>query len=236
MKKILVLFLMLGCSIAISSPVKSMIGACETKLENASPIPLPDGIVAVEYIESDGNSYFAMPFQQEIDYKLSMDVFAPCKVNGGANWLFGGYRNATSKGTYVQFYGNATYTFCGMFSPDSSRIIFNNEQRTIVVLDSLYSNTLSCFGFSVQIKKPVPSYPESSPMYLLASRPTSLSKIGTKLYCVKYESGSHYLVLIPVRFLNENDEWEGAMYDLVSGELFLNQGSGDFIIGPDLED
>ena len=40
--------------------------------------------------------------------------------------------------------------------------------------------------------------------------------------------------LVPVRFLNENDEWEGAMYDLVSGELFLNNGTGEFIIGPDL--
>ena len=39
--------------------------------------------------------------------------------------------------------------------------------------------------------------------------------------------------LIPVRFTNEKDKPEGAMYDKVSGKLFRNQGTGKFIIGPD---
>ena len=38
---------------------------------------------------------------------------------------------------------------------------------------------------------------------------------------------------IPVRFTNENGVSEGAMFDRVSGQLFRNQGTGDFIIGPD---
>ena len=38
---------------------------------------------------------------------------------------------------------------------------------------------------------------------------------------------------IPVRFTNENDVSEGAMYDRVSGQLFRNAGTGAFIIGPD---
>lgn len=38
---------------------------------------------------------------------------------------------------------------------------------------------------------------------------------------------------IPVRFTNENGQSEGAMYDRVSGQLFRNQGSGSFVIGPD---
>lgn len=40
---------------------------------------------------------------------------------------------------------------------------------------------------------------------------------------------------IPVRFTNENGIREGAMYDLVSGELFRNQGKGSFGIGPDIQ-
>lgn len=39
--------------------------------------------------------------------------------------------------------------------------------------------------------------------------------------------------MVAVRFLNENNEWEGAMYDTVSGQLFRNQGTGAFGIGPD---
>ena len=40
---------------------------------------------------------------------------------------------------------------------------------------------------------------------------------------------------VPVRFLNEQGIWEGAMYDTVSGQLFRNQGTGAFVIGPDKE-
>lgn len=40
--------------------------------------------------------------------------------------------------------------------------------------------------------------------------------------------------MIPVRFTNEYGSTEGAMYDLVSGEVFRNKGSGEFLIGPDV--
>lgn len=39
--------------------------------------------------------------------------------------------------------------------------------------------------------------------------------------------------MTPVRFTNELGQSEGAMYDRVSGQLFRNQGTGAFIIGPD---
>lgn len=39
---------------------------------------------------------------------------------------------------------------------------------------------------------------------------------------------------IPVRFTNENNQSEGAMYDKVTKQLFRNQGTGDFVIGPDM--
>ena len=38
---------------------------------------------------------------------------------------------------------------------------------------------------------------------------------------------------ISVRFTNELGQSEGAMYDKVSGQLFRNQGTGAFTIGPD---
>ena len=38
---------------------------------------------------------------------------------------------------------------------------------------------------------------------------------------------------IPVRFMNELGQTEGAMYDRISGELFRNQGTGAFVVGPD---
>lgn len=40
--------------------------------------------------------------------------------------------------------------------------------------------------------------------------------------------------LIPVRFTNELGQSEGAMYDKVSGRLFRNVGTGNFIVGRDI--
>ena len=42
------------------------------------------------------------------------------------------------------------------------------------------------------------------------------------------------LDVIPVRFMNELGQSEGAMYDHVSHKLFRNQGTGSFVIGPDV--
>ena len=39
--------------------------------------------------------------------------------------------------------------------------------------------------------------------------------------------------LIPVRFTNGDGVSEGAMYDKVSGQLYRNAGTGEFLIGPD---
>ena len=39
--------------------------------------------------------------------------------------------------------------------------------------------------------------------------------------------------MVPVRFVNELGEWEGGMYDKVSGEIYKNSGAGEFLIGPD---
>lgn len=38
---------------------------------------------------------------------------------------------------------------------------------------------------------------------------------------------------ISVRFTNDQNQNEGAMYDRVSGQLFRNAGTGAFVIGPD---
>ena len=61
--------------------------------------------------------------------------------------------------------------------------------------------------------------------------------LKAKVYSLsmEYQDGTKLLDWIPVRFTNENGETEGAMYDLVSQSLFTNQGTGSFVIGPDVE-
>ena len=38
--------------------------------------------------------------------------------------------------------------------------------------------------------------------------------------------------LIPIKFKNEDNSWEGAMYDVLNDSLLRNQGTGKFIVGP----
>lgn len=47
------------------------------------------------------------------------------------------------------------------------------------------------------------------------------------------QDGNLIFDAIPVRFTNELGVSEGAMYDRVSGQLFRNQGTGAFAVGPD---
>ena len=57
---------------------------------------------------------------------------------------------------------------------------------------------------------------------------------NVRFYFVKVVNGGKLVRdFIPVRFTNENGESEGAMYDRVSGQLFGNAGTGEFVIGPD---
>lgn len=41
---------------------------------------------------------------------------------------------------------------------------------------------------------------------------------------------------IPVRYVDENGQSHGAMYDTMSGKMFYNQGPGEFVLGPDIPD
>ena len=56
-----------------------------------------------------------------------------------------------------------------------------------------------------------------------------------RIYAAKlYDNQVFVRDFIPVRFTNENNQTEGALYDKVSQQLFRNAGTGSFIIGPDL--
>ena len=70
---------------------------------------------------------------------------------------------------------------------------------------------------------------------LLIFRRPNVGNSWIKCYAFKLWDSNNTLVrdFIPVRFTNERGETEGAMYDRVSGHLYLNAGTGAFVIGPD---
>ena len=63
---------------------------------------------------------------------------------------------------------------------------------------------------------------------------TSLEFVINRFWFRLHKGGELVRDFIPVRFTNDDRFTEGALYDRVSGEFFTNQGTGSFIIGPDL--
>lgn len=62
---------------------------------------------------------------------------------------------------------------------------------------------------------------------------SSRAFVGRIFSCSIFNDGIIVRDYIPVRFTNENGVSEGAMYDKVTKQLFRNQGTGSFIVGPD---
>lgn len=61
------------------------------------------------------------------------------------------------------------------------------------------------------------------------------SSAGTKIKWFKvWECESLVMDLVSVRFTTPSGETDGGMYDRVSGRLLKNQGTGTFIVGPDV--
>lgn len=62
-----------------------------------------------------------------------------------------------------------------------------------------------------------------------------LLKAYAKIHGFKFwDNGILKRDMIPVRVVTEHGENEGAMFDKISGIMCYNQGTGSFIIGPDL--
>ena len=52
--------------------------------------------------------------------------------------------------------------------------------------------------------------------------------------CTISVNGIVVLEFVPVCFINEGNQSEGAMYEKISGLLYRNAGTGAFVIGPEV--
>lgn len=214
-----------------SSPVKSNLGAkgtewCDFKSD------LPDGIVAVKYIESTGEQY--------IDTGILMDY---------SHITFGGTLSTSSAGTGGFGFGfalSALTSYNRSFNVEetsNARIMFNIYGGGNFYSSDFYS-ALSETDCSVSF---IPSPHEltiGEASYTFSSidwAPTDIFCFGNgkvfgsvriKRVWIR-QDGELVRDLIAVRFINEYGQKEGALYDLVTGMLFENQGTGSFLIGPD---
>lgn len=210
-------------SIIFGAPVKSMIGAY-----GISSVNEDSGIVEVEYLESTGTQY----------------ILLNTYVDGFDGWLLP--ENNNSYGAVGIWNGGAradTIRWTSLRDRGWSFVNGNNSGN-VFTFDMTYQlsrciiDGTSCFvnGTYYQMGLGWNLYFLNQYFALFGCYhrdgyvSTQSCKIGR---CKLYLKGNVIYDFVPVRFLNEDNRWEGAMYDNVNGELFRNQGTGMFVIGPD---
>ena len=221
MKKIFLIsaFLSAAC---FGAPVRSMLAANETELGQQ------DTIVPVEYIESTGTQYIdtGLPAAPRLGIEIDAQLMLP--VTGGG-LLFGGQGAWNTRHCFhVDASGHGGYAIGG------KRLALSNffpDMRFYLTYDAAGHCTIEGIGtlsFDWNFGSP-------NPNYTLFAFNNNGAIIGGnwRVYSFRGWNKTSEVDLIPVRFF-DGEKWVGAMYDLVSESLFLNAGSGEFLIGPDL--
>lgn len=189
----------------------------------------------VEYLESTGTQYINTGINISNNIKFGLDILSQNETLGN----FFGARQTTSSGMLTLFtknesgatdngiryqYGTKTAYIANHKLIDlNTRVNFNNITDTKTFIYDNYTTSYSAAAvantFSVAL-----------PIYLFAMNNNGTPSYSSyRCYCLKLINGSTVVRdLVPVRKGNV-----GYMYDRVSKQLFENEGTGDFIIGPD---
>lgn len=216
-------------STAIGSPIRSSIGGRMEYHEGDTRLYDSE----VEYLESTGTQWI------NTGVLVSDDVLIDCSFEllASGNVTIAGGRYATNRNSL----GIWAYT-----NP-SGRIRFDLEGSTdggggVSTVQTKLGKEYQVSkigrrnfvdGVEVTSNNQVTNYTPKYPFYLFAMNTGGTASFIGHLR-IKRFSISGLLNMLPVRFTNEDGVSEGAMYDCVSGLLFRNQGTGSFIIGPDI--
>ena len=184
----------------------------------------------VEYLESTGTQWIdaGINFVSSTDaIELSFELLTSTVRY---KWVFGAYDtkrlaigagdgtnrrtcayNSTTNYLQDSLYIASPHTYTANI--DGARIDDNQQQSF-----ADFSTSANVFLFTIPLHDP----------------PTNQCSNARIWYYKHWRNNVLVRDFIPVRFTNEFGVSEGAMYDRVSGELFRNQGTGAFVIGPDI--
>ena len=143
------------------------------------------------------------------------------KDSGNTRWIIG-YIGNSSKAYFG--WGSSNLSLSNTFTKGELALNFQNSRHFTIKQEGgseFISSTLSTLSFSTTLT-----------IYLFGyNRYGSINQTSQKLYACKISNGSTIILdLIPVRVGTV-----GYMYDRLSGQLFGNQGTDNFILGPDVQ-
>ena len=183
----------------------------------------------IEYLESTGTQWIHIPYNKS----PHIDVTVKCQLLQSRDFT---YCFAIIDGSQNYPYGvRWNKDYCYVITPLGSVTLSDSSQSDGVVTIRMYNNNTG------------ESWPKLYGIYNGANKGSqynskSYSESGTNLFnygsyysmcrifgftATSEATGQHFDIL-PVRVGTV-----GYMYDRVSGELFGNSGTGDFVVGPD---
>lgn len=244
MKKILFLSALLCVGLSSAELVRSSVSAYATGYSTHDS-NLPDGITAVEFIETSDDRCDYIDTGVIPEKSWAYEIRAMVTGNYTYQYLFGCQKNVH----YTSMSG-----FCVPLRTWSSfyfTLFYENQNVGAIkygnMLGKIFDIALSPYEFKVDVEghtytmepsREMSREPEANLCLFVHNdiQPSGTYYTVGRIYRFRAFDGEGNIVIDyqPVRFTNEFGYEEGAMYDFVSGELFRNQGTGNFIIGPDL--
>lgn len=192
----------------------------------------------LEYLQNDSNSqaYIDTLISTTndmigVDIEINLSLYAHDKWGFGTNT----YQNGDKCGMQIGCYNNLLIaSIYGQSSKYSADISYTNDKWYNIKLNCL-GHAVNVDGIELENSQQISDLGPSGNNILLFARGGNLDRVSnakqdTKIkYCKIYRNDTTLIRdFIPVRVGQV-----GYMYDKISGQLFGNNGSGNFILGPD---
>lgn len=184
----------------------------------------------IEYLKGDGNAYINTGIVPSSDIRLTVDGWY--SVTSGTGLVFGVIQ---SSGSVPRFHLgiNGTIFQAGVGTAGVGSIGATSTHRYNFIIDGRDAKAYTISGGVTESYTGNSTYP-TIPIFLFARNlDGAASNIHVFSLCsahiYSYSTGKMLVDFIPVRVGTT-----GYLYDKVSGELFSNAGTGDFVLGPDI--
>lgn len=181
----------------------------------------------VEYLEGSGNQYI------DIGFKLKNTHTAEVKLKTGSTTgacgIFGSRSGAASNNFSIQI-GNSADLVCDFNNSNYSTYRYyeiSSANREYTLFISKNKRTINGTGNTTVCNDTIET-PDNGYLFGVSGSPLTTNKfVGNVYYCKILDGDTLVRDFIPVL----DNSGRPAMYDQVSGQLFYNQGSGEFTYG-----
>ena len=195
--------------------------------KNGAPLPYD---AEVEYLESTGTQWIDTEIKPSEDLATYL-TFSYQKIE----------RNITAFGSRISYTSDDRYwvNYDGKFEVGYGNWYYFPKYTDVGVINTIAFNEIVNGNHTFTINGTTSTFdgkPNTTVNIIIFGRIVGMdtTTCNMRLYSMSMKrNGVLIRDFIPVRFTNENGDNDGAMYDRVSGQLFRNQGTGAFVIGPD---